>query len=385
MSKIKTCAIIGVKNTIYCPFEVNDNKEISKHFDKLSLYFLRSSKHKELPKYNAKIKVFKTNLSYAFLIRLIFFSKNFYKSIKLILLSNDALLERIKQIILLPKALLISEKINQNPPDLIHLFWGHYPSLVLLNLKKNINTKISIFLGAYDFRKKLTISKIASKRANFVFTHSKKRVNEIKKFLGTKTKIVCNYRGININEFKNISENKKKYTFCTVSSLEKHKNVESVIYNFEKIKKKYNKSKLYIIGKGSLEKHLKQIVKNLKLDASVNFLGWLPKGDLYKILCQSQFYLHFSKVDVIPNSIKEAMYSRCFVLSSKTFAVEEIIDHEKNGFIINPNNANNILKVIDFCLNSELSKNITKNARITIKQKFDLEKNINFFIKHFLF
>ena len=384
MKKIKTCAIIGMKNTIYCPFEVNDNKEISKYFDKVKLYFLRSSKNGELPKYTSKIKVCETKITCEFLIRLIFFSKNFYKSIQIIILSNDSLLEKIKQIILLPKALLISDIINQNPPDLIHLFWGHYPSLVVLNLRKDLTSKLSIFLGAYDFRKKLEISKIASKKANFIFTHSKKRVNQIKKFLGSEIKIVYNYRGINLKEFKNISENKKKYTFCTVSSLEKHKNIESVIYNFKKIKKKYNKSKLYIIGKGSLEEHLKQVVKNLKLEASVNFLGWLSKDDLYKILSQSQFYLHFSKVDVIPNSIKEAMYSRCFILSSKTFAIEEIIDHEKNGFIINPNNAKNIVKVIDFCLNSELSKNVTKNARIKIKQNFDLEKNINFFIKHSL-
>ena len=198
MKKIKTCAIIGMKNTIYCPFEVNDNKEISKYFDKVKLYFLRSSKNGELPKYTSKIKVCETKITCEFLIRLIFFSKNFYKSIQIIILSNDSLLEKIKQIILLPKALLISDIINQNPPDLIHLFWGHYPSLVVLNLRKDLTSKLSIFLGAYDFRKKLDISRIASSRSDIIFTHTSKRVKQIKNFVGHKLKVVNNYRGINL-------------------------------------------------------------------------------------------------------------------------------------------------------------------------------------------
>ena len=40
MNKIKTCAIIGMRNSIYSPFEVNDNREIAKHFDKVYLFFL---------------------------------------------------------------------------------------------------------------------------------------------------------------------------------------------------------------------------------------------------------------------------------------------------------------------------------------------------------
>lgn len=331
MKKKQTCAIIGIRNSIYSSFEVNDNREIAKHFNKVYLFFLRNNSVKETPKYNSNVKVIQTKFHFISLFRLIFFSKNFFYSIKLILLSSDKLSEKIIQLLLLPKALLISEKINQNPPDLIHLFWGHYPSLVLLNLKKNLTSKISIFLGAYDFRKKLEISRYASLKANIIITHSKKRVVQIKKFLGNNSKIICNYRGLNLDEFKNISFYKKKYTFCAVSFLENHKNVEAIIDNFFYIKKKFPDSKLFIIGKGSQESLLKKMVSNLKLEKSVKFTGWLSKRKLYNLLGKTQFLLHFSKIDIIPNCIKEAMYSKCFVLSSKTFAIEEIINHSKNG------------------------------------------------------
>lgn len=384
MKKRQTCVIIGMKNTIYCPFEVNDNTELSRYFNKVHLFFLRKSDEKEIPRYSKNVKVIETKFNFFSFFKFTIFSKHFFISVKLILFSNDLILEKIKQLILLPKALLISEKINKKPPELIHLFWGHYPSLVLLNLKKDLNSKISIFLGAYDFRKKLKISKIASNRANFIFTHTKKRINQIKKFAGNNLRVVCNYRGVNLDQFTNISNKKKKFTFCAVSVLEEHKNIESIIFTFKDIKNRFPKSKLLIIGKGSLENKLKQLVKYLKLEDSVDFLGWLPKKKLYKILYQTQFYLHFSKVDVIPNSIKEAMYSRCIVLSSKTFAIDEIIDHKKDGFIIDPKNIKKIIKIIDFCINnSGYAKLITNKARKKIQQNFNIKKNIKFFLKHF--
>lgn len=387
MTKFKTCTIVSMKNTIYCPFEVSDNNEVSKYYNKVFLYFLKESKLSEQPKYNKKIKVIVDhfNLFHAFKV---IFSKNFFKTLKLIIISNDSKIEKIKQIILLPRSILISKKINQNPTDIIHLFWGHYPSLVILNLDDKIQSKISIFLGAYDFRKKLSISSLAAKRASVIFTHTKKRIIQIKKFLKINIKIICNYRGVQFDEFRKILKYKRlskiKYSFCTIGVLEKHKNIEMVIHNFYFIKKKYPQAKLYIIGIGSLEKKLKKKVESLNLSKSIIFLGWLAKKNILKILLRTQFYLHFSKVDVIPNSIKEAMYSRCIVLSSKTFAIEEIIDNKKDGFIIDPKNINRILKIIDFCINnSNYAKLIKDKARIKIEKNFDLKKNIKFFVKNF--
>lgn len=381
MLKKRICAIIGVRSTIISPFEISDINEISNYYDKVNLFYLQNNSSKDKAKYNFKIKIYNLKFDFFSLIKLIFFSKNFFQTLKLVLFSNDKILEKIKQLILLPKAILISEKINNNPPELIHLFWGHYPSLVILNLKKNLTSKISIFLGAYDFRKKLEISRDASLKANIIFTHSNKRVIQIKKFLGNNSKIICNYRGLDFDEFKNNSFYKKKYTFCAASVLEKHKNVEAIIDNFFYIQKKFPESKLFIIGTGSQESSLKRMVSNLKLEKSIKFTGWLPKKKLYKILSKTQFLLHFSKIDVIPNIIKEAMYSKCFVLCSKTFAIEEIINHSKNGFLVNPKNINKNIKIIEFCIKNKSAKSIIKNARIKIIKDFNIKKNIKYFYK----
>ena len=76
------------------------------------------------------------------------------------------------------------------------------------------------------------------------------------------------------------------------------------------------------------------------------------------------------------------MFSKCFVLSSKTFAIEEIIDDTKNGFLVDPNKTHKVIKIINFCINNKKSKLITHNAKIKIMKNFNLKKNIEFFLNN---
>ena len=66
--------------------------------------------------------------------------------------------EFIKQIIVIfPSALLAAQLIHLRV-DIIHLFWGHYPSWLLYPLRNRGDLKKSIFLGAYDLELGLPIS-----------------------------------------------------------------------------------------------------------------------------------------------------------------------------------------------------------------------------------
>ena len=53
------------------------------------------------------------------------------KLLKYILFTNNrTLLNYLKLLLLLPSTFYIFNKIKKNPPNVVHLFWGHYPSLV---------------------------------------------------------------------------------------------------------------------------------------------------------------------------------------------------------------------------------------------------------------
>ena len=98
--------------------------------------------------------------------------------------------------------------------------------------------------------------------------------------------------------------------------LEKHKNIDKVILTFKSIKKKFPSAKLFIIGTGSQEINLKNLASKYDLSSSVRFLGWVKRRVIHNVMSRANFYLHFSKMEALPNSIKEAMYNKCFVISS---------------------------------------------------------------------
>ena len=379
---MKKICIVTMTSTDGSTFAINDINEISKHYNEVFLFPLKKDLiFKRKPIYNRNVKVIRKNVNKIDVKSDFFYLLiTFFSIFKIILLSRDSWVEKIKQLILLPKSILISNYINKLSPENVHLFWGHYPSLVILGLNKNLNSKISIFMGAYDLRKKLDISRIAANKSEIIFTHVKKNINLIGKLIGNKNKIQCIYRGVKFDEFKNINlEDKKKLSFCTIGLLEKHKNINQIIRSFSVIKKRYKDATLTIIGHGSLENKLKKQVKNLNLIDSVSFTGWISRAQISNILKLSQFYLHFSIIEALPNSIKEAMYSKCYCLSSNTFGIEEIIEDKKNGFIINPEDNKEMLKTIEFCLNSDTKSEILNNAQLKIIENFDLAKNIKSF------
>lgn len=385
---MKNLYLVTMKSTDGSTFAINDINEISKHFKNIYIIpLLKDLIFKKKPIYRDNVKIIRNVPKKINFYEFIHLFKKFFQIIFLILFSKDKILDKIKSLVLLPKCLTISNYINRTQPDNVHLFWGHFPSLVILGLKKNISSKISIFMGAYDLRKKLLITKLAAQRSDFIFTHVKENINNIRDFISKKKNIDCIYRGVNFNEFEKIDLlNKKKFSFCTIGLLEKHKRIDQVINVFYEIKKKYIHSTLTIIGTGSLAKKLKEKVSKLKLNESIKFTGWLSRKEVVEIFSETQFYLHFSKVEALSNSIKEAMYTKCFCLSSETFGIQELLEDKKTGFIIDPNNIPQILNTIEFCLDSQ-DKDLNElliNAQSHIINNFDLQKNIKSFCKKIL-
>lgn len=90
--------------------------------------------------------------------------------------------------------------------------------------------------------------------------------------------------------------------------------------------------------------------------------------------------MHFSKVEAIPNNIKEAMFYGCIPISSNTHGIDELIDHKKNGFIAKSVSFNYVLKVINSTLNKKYSDMIIDNAKNRIKNKYNISKNIKSFV-----
>lgn len=330
-------------------------------------------KHYEINIYMLGVKSFFESIIFIFCSPL-----KLFKILKWIITTNRGNVKHIiKSIILLPSIFYIFKKIKINKPDLIHLFWGHYPSMLLYLVHNYLPTiPFTIFLGAHDLEEKYAGSLYMCKYSKKIFTHALENVDDLISFGINKEKIKVLHRGTIINKKCLISEKReieKEVIFLTASRLIKEKGVADVIEIFYKFYLKHNNSKLYIAGEGIDLKRLQKLVKRFSLAGNVEFLGHISQEKLFDYMNKSHYFILMTRyhAERLPNVIKESMLRKCIAITTPTIGINELINHGQDGFIFNNND--DISTILE-----ELMKNkrqitvISNNAMKKIKNNFNV-------------
>ena len=124
---------------------------------------------------------------------------------------------------------------------------------------------------------------------------------------------------ININKRKSIES--EYINFLSVSRLEKQKNNFLLLKAFKYLQKNNHgdkKFKLHIVGYGSEFDQLNNYVKLNKLNENIKFYGKLAHNQINEIYRSSDFFIHCSKWDGIPNTVLEALYFHLPVIAYRS-------------------------------------------------------------------
>ena len=285
---------------------------------------------------------------------------------------------------LIPASFYILSQLKKEKPDVVHLFWGHYPSLVGFLVKRVLkNSKISMFLGAYDLEYNLNISKDLAKNADFIFTHAKANIPQLNKMNIKTDKINVIHRGINIKDLSLVIENidKKSNQIICAGRFLPDKGFDKVIDIFSKLHKNINSSNLVLVGYGSAQSDLEKQTIDLKIESNVTFTGYLSQNDVLKFMVESDIFLFLSSKagERLPNVVKEAMLAGCICIVSNTPGIDELIEHGKTGFIIEENNYDLIPNLIS-SLDEIKKEEIRTNAKEFILKNFDVELSMKKYI-----
>lgn len=285
---------------------------------------------------------------------------------------------------LIPASFYILSQLKKQKPDVVHLFWGHYPSLVGFLVKKVLkDSKISMFLGAYDLEYNLNISKNLAKNADFIFTHAKANIPQLNKMNIKTDRINVIHRGINIKDLSLVIENihKKNNQIICAGRFLPDKGFDKVINIFSKLYKNINNSNLVLVGYGSAQSDLEKQTIDLKIESNVTFTGYLSQNDVLKFMAESDIFLFLSSKagERLPNVVKEAMLAGCICIVSNTPGIDELIEDGKTGFIIEENNYDLIPNLIS-SLNEIKKEEIRANAKEFILKNFDVELSMKKYI-----
>jgi len=193
----------------------------------------------------------------------------------------------------------------------------------------------------------------------------------MKKYLisiGVNKKIQVIPFGIDLECFRvNKKENRKKrFTVLHVGRLSKEKKVNEIIKIFARFSTD-KKIQLKIIGDGPEKDNLKCLTKLLKIDKKVTFSGWIPRKNLPKEYNDANVFITLSDMETFGIVIVEAMACGLPVIGSNALAIPELIVQDRNGYLVNINDRNDILNKLnkiyyDKNLEIRLSKNASKFA-----------------------
>lgn len=145
----------------------------------------------------------------------------------------------------------------------------------------------------------------------------------IKNYKIEKSKIKVIYNSYDIQNIQELSQEPldkeyeeifQKSVIVTVGRLNKQKGIQHLIRAFSNAYKNKSELRLVIIGSGTQENYLKQLVTNLDLNNVVHFLG--HQDNPFKFISKSQLYVMPSIFEGFPNSLSEAMACGAPVLAS---------------------------------------------------------------------
>ncbi|MHA1540207.1 MAG: glycosyltransferase [Alphaproteobacteria bacterium] len=288
-----------------------------------------------------------------------------------------------KSLYFIPVSFSIWRRIKTIKPDVVHLFWGHYPSLVGYLVHKTLpQIVLSHFLGAYDLVMKYGPSKDVSQWADCVWTHAFANVDDIVKMGAPIDKVSVSHRGVDLRRMDtfNIKEKKiPKRISAIAGRLIPSKRTDKAIKIFAKILKKEPDATLFVLGDGIDMSNLKALVENLKIEKSVFFTGRLSQKELFKELAKSEAFILMSEhpSERLPNSVKEAMYFGNICLTTDTPGIDELITDGLDGIIVKSSQIQKGAKtLLDLMSDSKKKEDMADAAKKKILSSFDADKLI---------
>ncbi len=153
-----------------------------------------------------------------------------------------------------------------------------------------------------------------------------------------------------IDETLIVSDVVNPLQFVYVGRLVFYKNLEVVIKAIGILKKTYQNIKMVIAGDGPHRKSLEELVDKLGLESNIEFLGYVSHDEKMRLISNSSAFVFPSLCEGFGIVILEAFSQKRPVLVSNIKPMSDIVNNEKNGFVLDPHDetvwAECILKLI---------------------------------------
>jgi glycosyltransferase involved in cell wall biosynthesis len=284
----------------------------------------------------------------------------------------------IKGLALVPRILDLFDQLERDRPDVVHIYWGHYPAIfgwmVLEHARQVI---VSLSLSAYDLLCDFPGSIAVARRAHIVSTWAAANVGAIRTrgLTCRNVDVVC--QGLDLAKVRAHQFAKRSRRIVTAGRLVREKGIDDVIRAFARVAVAYPDANLLILGDGPDRHRLEELAATLDISSVVTFRGHVSHDEVFQELARAELFLFLSRyaAERLPNVVKEAMACRCLVVTTATAGIEELMRHGTHGWIVPLGEWEQAADwVIEAFANPETTTLMAQAAQHYVMDKFDLQQ-----------
>jgi len=310
-----------------------------------------------------------------------------WKILRFITMQSRSIQIFIKNLIVLPKAVFITEFIRKKNVEHIHAHWGSTTATMAYIISKLSGIPWSFTIHRWDIKENNMLEEKV-KSSKFVRCISENGKNELLEIIGIdfKNKIKVSHMGVNmpINVDKVNNDEKNYFKIITPANLLEVKGhrylieacsilVKEGIKNFECI----------FYGKGLMKNELKELIKEKLLNNYIKMPGIIPHEKLmgiYKsknmdIVILPSINTKNGEHEGIPVALMEAMAYSIPVISTNTGGIPELLSN-KSGIIVEERNSKQLAKAIKKIIkNRKIREEIARKGYNRVSDDFNIQKN----------
>jgi glycosyltransferase involved in cell wall biosynthesis len=128
---------------------------------------------------------------------------------------------------------------------------------------------------------------------------------------------------------------------------------------------------LHIVGDGSQKKLLSKLTTELGITDRVEFLGYVQPERIAQEYAAAQVFCGLSRSEALGNVFLEAQAAGCAVIGTSVGGIPDIIEHERTGLIVPPNDSAAATKAIKRAMEDEDLCNRITEGGAAHAQQFD--------------
>lgn len=303
-----------------------------------------------------------------------------------ILRHSGSLGKILKNLLIIPKGLVVSEILKKRKINHIHAHWASTPSTLAYIASELTGIPWSFTAHRWDIAENNMLREKA-RSSNFIRVIDKNGYDEILSYVKEyRDKLYILHVGVKVDvNFKKL-DLKKANRALLIAVPANFVVKKGHIYLIQAIKKVIETQNCnvycYFFGKGLLEDELKLTVTQLNLEDRIFFKGQLPHDELIELYRSGKIdcvilpsiVTDDGEKEGIPVSLMEAMAHKIPVISTNTGGIPELLEGGA-GIIVEQKNSDELAKAIIKLMNDEkLREELGEKGFEKVKKEFNLSK-----------